>query len=139
MDKLKMLFMHSMMISYGILVGISVEAVVYHADVDFRWYHPISILITGLICAIPSLLLVCEKELPRKQYIAKIILHCLILFVVVMGLGKLFRWYASLVGAIFVAGEYFFVYIFVWVASTWMSLRDQQHINAALKDIQDEE
>ena len=57
----------------------------------------------------------------------------------VLGLGWLFNWYSELEGALYIVGIFTFVYLFVWVASSWMGASDQKHINNALESIRDEE
>lgn len=137
-----MLLLQSMMISFGILIGLSVECIYYQLigdSVTLCWYHPVSILIAGALCSIPSLVLYAAKDLPMKKYRISIVLHFLFLFAVVMGMGYLFKWYNHVDGAIFVAIEYIGVYIFVWVASSWIGWIDQNRINDALDSIRDEE
>lgn len=139
MEKLKYLFQQIMMISFGILIGITVEGIFYGKEIAFEWYHPLSILMTGVVCSLPGLFLWGGDELPRRKYMFRIVLHFLVLFALVMGIGKLARWYTMWVGALFIAVEFIFVYIFVWVATTWMGHVDGKHINNALDGIRDEE
>lgn len=139
MEKIKFIFQQTMMISFGILVGISFQGICYGEDICFQWYHPLSILLTGIVCSVPTLFLWGGEELPRRQYITRIIAHFFALFVIVMCIGKIFRWYTMWIGALFVAGEFIFVYIFVWIATTWIGTVDEKNINNALGDIRDEE
>lgn len=142
MDKIKMIFQHTMMISFGILVAMCVEGIAYHMigdDIQFQWYHPLSILLAGFLCAVVSLLIWTGNELPLPKFAIRIGLHCVGLFVVVMGMGYVFHWYNGVEGAVWVAVEYIFVYAFVWGATYWMGYMNQQNINQALTDIRDEE
>lgn len=139
MEKIKFLFQQTMMISFGILVGISFQGVCYGERINFEWYHPLSILITGVVCSVPTLFLWGGEELPRGKYIVKIVLHFLSLFAIVMVIGRLFHWYTMWIGALFIAGEFIFVYVFVWIATSWIGHVDGEHINNALEGIRDEE
>ena len=139
MEKIKFLFQQTMMISFGILVGISFQGLIYGNEIYFTWYHPLSILISGVVCSLPTLILWSDKEVSRKKYIIQIIVHFLLLFAIVMTMGKIFRWYTVIEGALFVAGEFIFVYVFVWVATTWIGAVDGKNINNALDGIRDEE
>ncbi len=142
MGKVKWLFQQAMMISFGILVGLSIECLYYRIigdSVTLSWYHPVSILLAGVLCALPSLILDWAKELPRSMNRLGIVLHFLFLFGVVMGLGYVFQWYHHIDGALFVAIEYVGVYIFVWIASMWIGLVDEKKINNALDSIRDED
>ena len=139
MEKVKYLFQHMLIIAFGILVGITVEGAFYRGEINFQWYHPLSILITSIVCAVPSLIFWNDRETPKKQFAGKIILHFLVLGVMVLGIGRLFNWYTMWVGALFVAIIYVFVYAFVWIAGVWMASVDGKNINNALNEIRDEE
>lgn len=142
MDKIKWLFQQSMMISFGILVGLSIECIYYQLindTITLEWYHPLSIVLAGLLCALPSLVLDLAKELPSDKNRLCIGIHFVFMFAVVMVMGYVFNWYNHIDGAIFVAVEFIGVYIFVWVASAWIGLMDQKKINQALDSIRDVE
>ena len=67
MEKVKYLFQHMLIIAFGILVGITVEGAFYRGEINFQWYHPLSILITSIVCAVPSLIFWNDRETPKKQ------------------------------------------------------------------------
>lgn len=138
-EKLRIIFVQTVMISFGILAGISIQGLLTAGDFSFTWYHPASIIITGFLCSFPTLLLYSEKQVSRKMYIVRIVLHCFFLFALVMGLGWLFKWYTKPSGALIVAIEYVFVYSFVWITNAWLGAKDQKKINSVLDDIRDEE
>lgn len=141
-EKLKALFIQSVLISTGIVGVTSVEAMIYHFSGDsfrLQWYHPISFLLTGVICTLPSLILWGFEEWPRAKFIKRLIAHAIVLYIIVVLMGYLFVWYRVLSGFIYVSIGYFVVYIFVWAANTWISKRDEKEINEALDNIRDEE
>lgn len=142
MNKLKIVLQQAMMISFGILLGISAEAVYYRCvcdDITLKWYHPISIVLAGFLCSMPTLILLCDAEISRKKYRIRIAIHCVLVGAIVMGLGYFFNWYTNLTGFIFIVIEYFCIYAFVWACSLWIGVMDEKKINAAIKYIQDEE
>jgi len=142
MGRIKWLFQQAMMISFGILVGLSIEAIYYQIigdSITLAWYHPISILIAGVLCSLPSIFLELTKDLPKNKNRLGIALHFVFLFIIVMIIGYVFKWYRHLDGALFVAIEYVGVYIFVWLASMWIGLVDEKKINDALDSIRDED
>ena len=142
MYRLKWLFQQTMMISFGIVVGLSIECICYrlvHDTVTLEWYHPISIVLAGFLCSLPSLVLDWAKDFTKAKYRLSIVLHFIFLFVIVMGMGYVFRWYTKIGGAIFVAVIFVGVYIFVWLASAWIGVMDQNKINDALDNIRDTE
>ena len=142
MKKLKILFQQAMTISTGILLGIGLEGFfVERQGYEFAlgWEDLIMIVVTGLICAIPSLIWLTEEELTRKQFLIRLIGHCLILYGMVSGIGYVAHWYRGPKEFAFVSVIYFLVYLFVWVVSYWSGWRNQEQINQALKEIQDKE
>lgn len=144
MSKLKVLFQQAITITSGILLVVALEGILVHFlgeadDFALRWYHPISMIIAGLVCAVPTLALSGYEELEKRRVIARIFIHCILLYVLVALMGYVFRWYSTLWGFAYVSVAYFLVYIFVWVSSRWVYKQDDIKINEALKDIQDSE
>lgn len=142
MERIKMLFLQSMMISFGILIGLSIQGIIYKSigdTITLQWYHPLSIVVAGFLCSLPTLLLTSDEHIPKSKYHLRIIIHFIILFIVIMVFGRLVNWYTQLDGAISVAIEFVFIYNFVWVGNAWLGVKDQKKINQALDDIRDEE
>ena len=86
MKKIKFLFQQAMTISTGILFCSGLEGVCFHFmgdDISLEWYHPISIILAGILCALPSLIWLQEEHLNRRQFIVRLVLHCIFLFAVV--------------------------------------------------------
>lgn len=142
MERLKFLFQQTMMISFGIIAGLSIQGIVSHSVEDafvLQWYHPASIIVTGILCSLPSLLLGGGKEHSRKSFHIRIALHFVFLFAVVMSMGYIFRWYSTIEGAIWIVCDYVIIYVFVWLVSGWLGIINQKEINNALEKIRDEE
>lgn len=141
MNKLKILFQQTTMISAMILLATGLEGVVKHmAGKDFilEWYHPLSFILTGFLGALPTPL-VMPRDLGRKQYLFLIASHCILLFGVVSLMGFLFHWYSNGADYLFVVITYFIIYVLVWAATFWLARRDEAKINQAIQEIQDEE
>lgn len=143
MDKLKILFQQTLMISTGILFVIGVEGLVSHLtgrNFEIEWYYPFSIILTGVLCSIPSLLLMMwVEESSKRRFLLQVFLHCLVILAIVSIVGWIFNWYSTLVQYLVVVIAYFVVYVFVWVATIWIHKDEENKINNALKNIQDEE
>lgn len=143
MDKLKILFQQTLMISTAILFVIGVEGLVSHLtgrSFEIEWYYPFSIILTGVLCSIPTLLLVMgAEESSKRRFILQVFLHCLAILAIVSIVGWIFNWYSALVQYLVVVIAYFVVYVFVWVATIWLHKDEENKINNALKNIQDEE
>lgn len=142
MKKLKILFQQAMTISTGILLGIGLEGFFAERqgyEFALGWEDLLMIVVTGLICAIPSLIWLTEEEMTRGQFIIRLIGHCLLLYGIVAGIGYVAHWYGDPQEFALVSVIYFLVYLFVWLVSYWNGWRNQKRINRALKDIQDQE
>jgi len=141
-EKLKNIFVQSLMISTGILAVICVEGIVYHLLGDepvFSWYLPLSVLLTGFSCAVPTVLLLGHEGLSPGAFLIRLMIHMILLYGIVVAMGYVFSWYSKLDGFLFVTGGYFFVYIFVWASNIWLNKQNAKKINEALKSIQDED
>lgn len=144
MNKLKLWLEQTMMISFAILVGIIVEGLVYSlagnplASFSLSWLQLLSIVLTGAVCSIPTVIWLAD-DLSGNKFIVRIIIHCIGLYAVVALFGFIFKWFEHLDGFIFMTIIYFMVYIFVWLVSIWFHKHDVNRINKALDDIRDEE
>lgn len=144
MQKLKIIVSQSLMISTGILFGIGVQAMVLHfvtgyTDMTWPWYIPLSIVLTGILCALPTVFLLSMDGLSKAKTWIRIGLHFVSVGLVVTLCGRLFRWYDSFLEYLPILVMYVLIYIFVWVCSGWMAKEDARKINDAIESIRDEE
>lgn len=142
MNKLKILFQQTVMISAMVLLAIGLEGLVRHLagyDMILEWYQPLSIVFTGFLGALPTLVWPFDRNLDRKPFVVLIVCHCMLLFAMVSLAGYLFNWYSNGREYLFVAIVYFVIYALVWVATLWLGRRDEVKINQAIKEIQDDE
>ena len=142
MNIIKKLFVQSMIISTSILFLNGISMVLQHLsgrDLVLQWYHPITIVLTGILCALPTILLRDSDRWDRKTFWIRVPLHCLALYAVVAGAGWLFRWYDNTESWISVSIVFLVVYIFVWLSSHWLDKQDEKKINHALDAIRDTE
>jgi len=143
MKYLKAIFQQALLISVGITFAISLTGLIDYLkgeEIYFQWYMPGSAIIGGIVCAIPSTLLLIDVfEKPKKNLAIRIIIHCIVLYIVNSLLGWLFRWFTTVTGFVFVSISYFAVYIFAWAGSFLINKQEDKEINEALNDIRDEE
>ena len=143
MTLLKRLVRHTMMIASGILLVVGLETAYFHFfrgyDAVFSWYQPGAFLLTGFFCSMPGLLLTDGDGKRRSFFRLRIVLHWLLLFVVVIGMGFVFEWYSNRFSCGVIALAYLLVYPLVWIVTYWMDKKDVREINDALKTIQDDE
>ena len=142
MNIVKKLFVQSMIISTSILFLNGINAVIQHFagnDIALQWYHPITIVLTGFFCALPTILLRDRDEWDRKTLLTRVLLHCVALYAIVAGAGWLFKWYEDVESFASVSIIFFIVYTFVWLSSHWLDKQDEKKINRALDAIRDSE
>ena len=144
MKKCKVVFSQTLMISTGILFGVGVQALISHLSggnrmLSWPWYIPLSIILTGFLCALGSLLLLTDEGKNVNRSKLRILLHFILLFLVVAGCGYLFGWYETPGELAVIGGMYVLIYGFVWTGSLWMMKTDEKKINEAISEIRDEE
>ena len=138
----KKIFVQSMAISTAILFLNGINAVIQHFagnDITLQWYHPVTIVLTGVLCALPTALLRDGEKWDRKTLLVRVSLHCLSLYAVVAGAGWLFGWYDDAESLVSISIIFFIIYVFVWLSSLWLDKQDEKKINHALDTIRDEE
>ena len=144
MKKWKIVFNQTLMISTGILFGLGVQKLIERlcnkdTSIAWPWYIPLSIILTGFLCALATLFLIDREGENVASGKVRIVLHFIFLLIVVAGCGWLFGWYTDLTGFIVIAVMYVLIYAFVRISSLWMAKTDEKKINEAIRDIQDEE
>lgn len=145
MNRWKLIFNQTLMISTAILFGLGVEEFIefwVNGDewMNWQWFIPLSVIFTGFLCALASLVLVDEdSSLKRINMKLRIFIHFLALFVVVIGCGYIFNWYNTIKQLVPIMIIYVLTYVFVWIATLWVFKTDEIKINDAIKDIRDED
>lgn len=139
MNRLKLLYTQASFISVGIFLGVGITQFIYHLIGDayaLEWHFTLSVILAGILCALPTLLLVGDNI---KNIKLKIAIHFVLQFVIVTLLGFLFKWYSNLLGYLVVMAIFVCVYVFVWMTMLWVYKKDDKQINSALDSIRDEE
>ena len=142
MNTVKKLFVQSMIISTSILFLNGINMVIQHFagnDITLQWFHPVTIILTGILCALPTILLRDSDQWDRKTFWRRVPLHCLSLYAVVAGAGWLFRWYDDAESLVSISVIFFIIYVFVWLSGHWLDKQDEKKINQALDEIRDSE
>ncbi len=144
MNKMKLVFNQTMMVTSAVLFGLGIEALITHLAGDdnyfeWQWYIPLSIVLTGFLSSLPSILLVDNEKLTRRQLYIRLLLHFLCVYGIVAGCATVFDWYDTALGFGVISFMYVIIYFFVWVASWWLLKSDEKKINEALDEIRDKE
>ena len=139
MNKLKILILQASFISLGIILAVGIVQLITGLmgnSYATEWYFNISVIFTGALCSLPTVILYLEKI---KPFFIRILIHFTLVFSAVSLLGWLFRWYGNLLEYLIVILIFIFVYIFVWIITKWFYVKEDQKINDALDSIRDEE
>lgn len=144
MKLVKMLFVQALIIATAILFGLGIQALIsyivnHQTRISCAWYTPLSIIIGGFLCALPSLILVSLEEVSGKKMWIRIIIHCISVWAVITVIGYLFNWYDTLEEYGIIMVMYVIIYNFVWIAESWMYAKEDKEINEYVKNIRDEE
>ena len=144
MKQIKLIFSQTLMISTAILFGLGIQAcwnAMFHGDarIVWEWYVPFTIIFTGFLCSVPSLIFLEEGETKKSAFPVKIVLHFLVLLGVVSLCGRLFGWYSTWEAYLWILFMYVVIYFFVWAATFWLMQKDENKINKALEELRDEE
>ena len=144
MTKLKILFNQTLMISTAVLFGVGVQTFFGYiiqgkADFTWPWYTPLSIVLTGFLCALPTTLLLDSDEGSKKRSILRTLIHFILVVSVVSLCGYLFGWYDCLSDYIPILVMCILIYFFVWISTLWLMKADEKKINEAIEQLRDEE
>ena len=142
MQKAKIIFHQTVMISAAILFGIGVQMILQHyiegaESLTLSWNVPISICFTGFLCSLPTYFLLDLDSLKKNVMWMRIVIHFISVGGIVVLCGYLFDWYGSLFNVHSTLVMYSIIYIFVWFVTAWIAKSDEIKINAAIKDMQD--
>ncbi|MBO4846452.1 MAG: DUF3021 family protein [Lachnospiraceae bacterium] len=144
MNKAKMIFNQTLMISTGILFGVGVQTALQflangNTSFQWQWYIPLSIIFAGFLCSLATLFLTYDDVSGRSEGYLRVCLHFIAVFAIVSLCGYLFGWYTALDEYIPIVIMYVIIYAFVWISSNWMLKSDEKKINKAIDEIRDEE
>jgi hypothetical protein len=144
MTKLKILFNQTLMISTAVLFGVGVQTFLRfvlwgQAGFTWPWYTPLSIVLTGFLCALPTTLILDTEGVSGKKALLRNLVHFILVGGVVSLCGYLFGWYESPADYIPILIMYILIYFFVWFSTLWLLKADEKKINEAIEQLRDEE
>lgn len=144
MNKIKIIFFQTVMISAAILLGLGIQNVVLHFtaglnSISWQWYIPISVVLIGFLCSLPTLLLIDGIERKPSFMIVMIIIHFIIVGAIVGFGGLILDWYDTWREIWPVLMMYIVIYALTWSSTTWISKSDEKKINEAISELRDSE
>lgn len=130
------------MITTGTLFITGINGVVSYVrgtEFFFPWYYPLSMILLGFLCALPTSVLILKEWGKHENFVMNLILHYLSIWAITSVIGWVFHWYSSWIQILWITIDYTIVYVFVWATTLWFWRAEDKKINQALKEIQDDE
>ena len=144
MQKLKIIFQQTFMVSTAILFGIGMLMLMQHFSsgvqtFSFQWIDPLSICLTGFLSSLPTYFLLDLDNLKKSEVWIRMGIHFVSVLGIVVLCASLFHWFGQIINLRIICLMYSLIYLFVWCATAWMAKVDEIKINEAIKDLQDSE
>ena len=144
MQKLKIIFHQTFMISTTILFGIGMLMLIQHFSLgvqmfSFQWSDPLSICFTGFLSSLPTYFLLDLDNLKKSEVWIRMGIHFVSVLGIVVLCASLFHWFGQIINLRTICLMYSIIYLFIWCATAWMAKVDEIKINGAIKDLQDSE
>ena len=144
MQKLKIIFHQTFMISTAILFGIGMLMLIQHfgsgvQNFSLQWSDPLSICFTGFLSSLPTYFLLDMDSLKKREVWIRMGIHFVSVLGIVVLCASLFHWFGQIINLRILCLMYSLIYLFVWGATAWMAKADEIKINEAIKDLQDSE
>ena len=144
MQKLKIIFHQTFMISTAILFGIGILMLLQHwvsgvQTLSLQWSDPLSICFTGFLSSLPTYFLLDLDSLKKSEVWIRMGIHFVSVLAIVVLCASLFHWFGQIINLRIICLMYSAIYLFVWCATAWIAKSDEIKINEAIKDLQDSE
>ena len=144
MNKAKIIFNQTIMISTAILFGIGILMLIQHfllgvQTFTFQWSDPLSICFTGFLSSLPTYFLLDMDSLKKSEVRIRIGIHFVSVLGIVVLCAGLFHWFGQIINLRIICLMYSLIYLFVWGATAWMAKADEIKINEAIQALQDPE
>ena len=136
---LKMLIIQFLLISVCVLLGMGLMSLILKDYDSWGWYMPFQILLVSLLTSLASLVYVSKKELSKKEFIIRGVIHFILLLIIVYTLGYFFKWWSEWSGILIVFAIFITVYLIVFITTYMSEKKDSNKINEALKNFHDAE
>lgn len=137
-NTLKMILSHFFVITVGVLFVTSISEILDHGfslEYTFSASYPWTVMLTGVLGALPSLLFYFKKEPTRKQFLIRIIIHFILIVMLILTEGKLVGWYSNLVEGLSIFASILAIYVLVWFITYRANKNTAKNINKALQNL----
>lgn len=134
---IKMVISHFFVITVAVLLVTSISEIIDHGfsfDYTFSTSYPWTIILTGVLGALPSFLFYFKKEPTRKQFLIRTIIHFVLIVALILTEGKLVGWYSDLGEGLSSFVAILAIYVLVWLATYLTGKNTAKGINKALQN-----
>lgn len=140
MSKLmKTILLQFVLISTCILFGTGFFCLVTGSHNSWPWYMPFEVLGIALVTACGTLIHCSTKEVSKKEFIVRSVIHFIVLLGIVVGAGYLFKWWSEIPSLLIICAIFVFVYAVVFTVMYLKQKNDSNKINEALKKLDNDE
>lgn len=137
-EAIKMVVSHFFVITVAVLIfttlGKSINGVK-----EYPIYYVWQVVLTGVVGALPSFIFYSRKELTKKQWIVRYVVHFFVIETVILTEGWIFDWYSGFLSALIIAFVVILVYAVVYAYSYFVKFNTVKRVNSALKDFNKDE
>lgn len=122
-----------------VLVLLATGIVFLISQYPVSWLYPFYVLGCGFFGAVPSLVFYSKKQMTRRAFWIRVILHFILLSAVIMLFSYLFQVYTTPLGALWVFLTFFLIYLTVWIITERVYHERNRRFNDALKHFKEAE
>ena len=134
---IKLVVTHFFIITVCVLFVTSISNL-FSGNAPYSPEYPWTILLTGLVGAVPSFLFYFKNEPTKKQFATRFVIHFFLIEILIMTEGYMLGWYESIVEAIVISSMIIFVYLIVCLYTFIVSKNTADSINKALENLHNE-
>ena len=137
-EPIKMVITHFFVITVAVLFFTTLSNTIDGVEeypIFFIW----QVFITGIVSALPSIIFYSKKELTKRQWKLRYVIHFILIESIILTEGRIFNWYSNFLSALVIVLIVVFVYIVVFTYSYFIDFNDAQKVNSALRTFNKDE
>ncbi|MCH5202444.1 MAG: DUF3021 family protein [Oscillospiraceae bacterium] len=137
-ELIKMVITHFFVITVAVLFFTTLSNTIDGVEeypIFFIW----QVFITGIVSALPSIIFYSKKELTKRQWKLRYVIHFILIESIILTEGRIFNWYSNFLSALVIVLIVVFVYIVVFTYSYFIDFNDAQKVNSALRTFNKDE
>lgn len=137
-EAIKMVVSHFFVITVAVLIFTTLGNTI-NGIKEYPIYFVWQVVLTGVVGALPSFIFYSKKELTKKQWIVRYVVHFFVIETIILTEGWIFDWYSGIFSALTIAFIVVLVYVVVYAYSYFLKFNTVKRVNSALKDFNKDE